>query len=120
MNRTLEMGTLRFLVTQQDINDEGTLVTEKEFAVTATYTQTQKMEFTQSSSNVYTSVSFGRVSSVTAFILTTDQTITLKVNGSSDEMTVYGQYTVFGDVSSVEIKNNSSATASITINIYGS
>jgi hypothetical protein len=114
------MSTLRFLVTQQDVNDEGTLVTEKEFAVTATYSQTQKMEFSQSSSNVYTTLEFGRVNSVTAFILTTTQTISLKVNGSSDEIVVYGQYTVFGDVSSLEIKNNSGTSATITVNIYGS
>lgn len=110
---------LRFQITQKEFDDASTLIDSSDYVLSGSYTDSMKQTFTLQSGNVWKSIAFGQITNSTGVKIITDSDITIKLNGGSDEIAVTSSFILLGDITSLNLKNNSGSSANIQVEIYG-
>lgn len=113
-------STIKFVMTQREIDADDNVTNELQYSQAQEFTVSQKSTFSIPSSNSWITIPFGRVTTSVCVKVITDETISMRVDGGTQEITVLSGYFNFGEHTELEIKNNSGQIATIFIEIYGS
>lgn len=112
-------NTVKFTVTQKEIDEDQNVVVSETFIVNASYTNYSKGLLSVPSVNMYRAISFGNVTTSTCIRLTCDQQVTIKLNGGSEEIIIDSDFISTVEATALSIKNDSGYDANIVIQIYG-
>lgn len=97
--------------------------TEKEvaqtFGSTVTVTEQNNQTIVVSNGATDQALSLGPVADATGFTLETDETITIKLNGSSDAITVNSILVLYGSVTAITVSNASGSDATLKVMVGG-
>lgn len=109
---------VRFQITQLEIDSAGNESQELDSIITADYSASNKFSSSIPNSNSYVSIPFGIINSTVLVRFTSDQVITLLINGT---ITIPNclDLIIKANFQSIQVKNESGLSANISIQIYG-
>ncbi len=110
---------IRYQVTQKQIDEEGTVSDESEYAFDAEYTRLTKQEFTMVSTNTFIPISFGKVETASSVRIVSDEQIDVKFNGGEEFQSIF-EGIFNGEFTAISLRNVSGAEAEVSVQIYGS
>ena len=112
-------NTIRFQVTQKEIDSNDVTIEELSFVATTTYTSKSCGLFTLASGGGYTSIGFGNLTTATCARIKSSQTLTLKFNGGSETVSLNKEMIFFGSFTSMSANNASGSSATVEFELYG-
>ncbi len=99
---------------------DGTVIEQTEsFSASASVNETTSQTIQILDAVTDQSINLGGVATTEVFLLETDQEITIKLNGSSDAITIDSFIALGGTVTALTISNASGSTANVTIKAGG-
>jgi len=99
---------------------DGTVIEQTEaFSASASVNETTSQLIQVADSVTDQTINLGPVATSEVFMLETDQTITIKLNGSSDAITVDSVFVLGGTVTALTVSNASGSTANLTVKAGG-
>lgn len=112
-------NTVKLTITHKEEDENGNVLNKYTNLTSDTYTAKSSSSFTLPANSAYKSIAFGQVTTAAVVVLVSDQNLTVKINGGSEEFTLSGN--VFrGSITSLDVKNENDSDAEITIEVYGS
>lgn len=111
--------SVRFQVTQKEIDDNGNVSNEIDYVMTSDYTVSSQGTLSIVSSNTYQTISFSSIVTASITRISSDENVYVKLNGGSTEFLISNNMVFLGALTSISIRNISGSTASVTYQIYG-
>lgn len=105
--------TIKLSVTQETIDANNAVIDSKAYDISKSTTETTRGTIIIADAASDQALNLGGVASATYTRLNTDQTITIKLNGSSDAITVTDQFILVGTVTAVTVSNASGSDANL-------
>lgn len=111
-------NTLRFEVTQKEIDTNNDIYDEKSYTIDDTFTQYEKNRITLASGVTYTAINFNGITTAKVIRINSDQALNVKVNGGSEVFVVSSDLIWTGSFTALSLNNASGLSASIVYEIY--
>jgi hypothetical protein len=112
-------NTVRFQIEQKEIDSSSNESDDKSYTFVIPFTDYCKNEFTLTSALGYVVINFGKVTTSSAIMITTDATLTIKLNNGTEQFSITKGAVLTGAYTALAIQNNSGSTATIKIEVYG-
>ena len=110
-------NSVAFLINKKIYDENNTIIEDVNFTINNDYSERNRQEYTIPSVNEYKIISFGVVDKTTIAILNCDQELTIKLNGSTTEITATN-YLFKGELTSLDVKNTTGNIANLTIELF--
>lgn len=112
------VSSVRFLVTQKDLDESQVVSNEQEYLFTQTFEEKITGTFLCPNTNSFFALPYGAINQSSMVRLNCSESITLRVNGNSMIDNVENLI-LMGATSELEVMNQSGNQATITYEIYG-
>lgn len=110
---------LQYQISEEEIDENNQISNYR--VINYTFEYDQGVTYTASLPNLdsFISFPFGTITAGKFIRINTDQTITVKMNGGSEILTVTSNLLINGTFTEIVIKNTSGHTATVTFEVYG-
>lgn len=109
-------NTIKFNLTQYEIDSNSKIISEAEDSFTTSYTETNKQSFVLADTSTL-AIDFTTIATAAFARLSSDQLINVDINGATISNTK--NFIISGDVTSISATNNSGNDANIKVNLFG-
>ena len=113
------MNSIRFEITEKELDENSTVLTESEYTIQASYDVSNSQSISMQSGNVWKTYTFPFVTTVTAVKIISDEPLTIRLNGGTEEIDLEDSFVFTGNITGLQFKNNSGSTATILIETWG-
>jgi hypothetical protein len=111
-------STLRIDCQQADIDADNNETNSKEYTVSVDFTVSRVKTFSLATGAIWRDISFEDLASISFLRIISDQEIEVRINGTTTAMTELKNLIFQGLCTQIQIRNNSGATAEITVEMY--
>lgn len=112
-------NNILFQVTQKETDDDNVTSDEKSYTITTTFTEIIKGTASIESGTQYKTINFGEITTANTLRINSDQSITIRLNGGTQDIILSKDLIIQGTVTGLQIKNDSGSTATVKYEIYG-
>ena len=109
--------TIRYTLTRKITDDDGLESMTNTWTVTHTITEKQTGTMTIATGAGYIAVTFAQIASANVVVLRTDQELTIKLNGGTEEFVLSSDLLFAGTITGIQVKNESGTDASLEYEI---
>lgn len=105
--------TARYTVTRKITDDSGTESGIDTWTISHEITEQQTGRMVIANGAGYQSISFSGISSASVVVLRTDQALSLKINGGSEEFALTSDFIFAGTITGLQVANSSGTDANL-------
>lgn len=111
--------TLRITANQKDIDSDNNETNQEDYTISTDFDVRRTFNYIKTTGSTFYAVDMEDISTAVGVRIYSDQVIGIKLNGSSDIIDGLTNLILTGEVTAIQFRNNSGATANITIEVFG-